>query len=128
MLVAVIKPATSSIDTKLTWKSSNPNIATVSDNGLVTGIATGDAIITVQTGNGKIASCNVSVKIAQPEPIEITLNKTAVTLDLSSSSTEKLTATSNSSESLNWSSSNINAATVSDDGVITGKSLRRNRR
>ena len=122
MLVAVIKPSTSSIDTKLTWKSSNPNIATVSDNGLVTGIATGDAIITVQTGNGKIASCNVSVKIAQPEPIEITLNKTAVTLDLSSSSTEKLTATSNSSESLNWSSSNINVATVSDDGVITGKS------
>ena len=83
-LTAVIEPSTSNIKTELTWKSSNTNVATVSKNGLVTGKTTGTAQITVETGNGKTATCNVDVKIDQTEPekpIQITLNKNTTTID-----------------------------------------------
>ena len=123
-LTAVIEPSTSNIKTELTWKSSNTNVATVSKNGLVTGKTTGTAQITVETGNGKTATCNVDVKIDQTEPekpIQITLNKNTTTIDLSTTVTEKLVATTNSTEKLTWKSSNTNVATVSDDGLVTGK-------
>lgn len=123
-LTAVIEPSTSNIKTELTWKSSNTNVATVSKNGLVTGKTTGTAQITVETGNGKTATCNVDVKIDQTEPekpIQITLNKNTTTIDLSTTVTEKLVATTNSTEKLTWNSSNTNVATVSDDGLVTGK-------
>jgi len=36
----------------VTWTSSNPDVATVSANGLVTSVVKGDAIITVTTVDG----------------------------------------------------------------------------
>ena len=126
-LTATILPVTSSINTNLIWTSSNTKIATVSNNGGVRGIATGTAVITVETENGKKASCEVNVKMDKTdpvdpvEPIKITLNKTSATIDLAESNTEKIIATTNSLESLTWSSSNINVATVSDDGLVTAK-------
>lgn len=120
-LTATIDPTSSNVYTKLTWRSSNSNIATVSENGLVTGKATGSTTITVETQNGKSAFCNVDVKMKQTEETEIKLDKTSLTIDLSSSRTQKLIATTNSTENLSWISSNTNIATVSDDGLVTGK-------
>ena len=45
---------------KITWKSSNENVATV-DNGTVTAVGAGTAVITVTTTGGKTASCTVKV-------------------------------------------------------------------
>lgn len=48
----------------VTWVSSNPNVATVSDNGLVTAVSEGSATITVTTEDGqKVATCIVTVHI-----------------------------------------------------------------
>lgn len=44
-----------------TWKSDNPEIASVS-SGIVTGISVGNATITVTTSNGLSASCTIIVK------------------------------------------------------------------
>ncbi len=46
------------------WSSSNPSVATVDENGLVTGVAVGQALITAATTDGSNlnASCHVSVK------------------------------------------------------------------
>lgn len=44
------------------WQSSNPEIAYVDSNGLVTGVAAGEAIISATTVNNMIATCNVEVK------------------------------------------------------------------
>ena len=47
----------------LSWKSSNPTVATVNSNGKVTGISKGSATITVTSADGKFsAQCSVSVK------------------------------------------------------------------
>ena len=48
----------------VTWKSDNPEIVTVDANGKVTGVAIGEATITVTTEDGgKTATCKVAVKV-----------------------------------------------------------------
>jgi len=48
---------------EVVWKSSNPAVATVNDNGLVTAITNGKTTITVTTQDGKkTAECFVSVR------------------------------------------------------------------
>lgn len=48
---------------KVTWSSSNANVASVSSSGRVTAKAKGTAVITVKTEDGnKTASCTVTVK------------------------------------------------------------------
>jgi len=47
---------------KITWTSSNKNVATVSDKGRVTAKGEGTATITVKTYNGKKATCKVTVE------------------------------------------------------------------
>lgn len=56
---------------KLTWKSSNKRVATVSAMGEVEAIAAGTATITVKTFNGKKATCQVTVKAYEPEPTPV---------------------------------------------------------
>ena len=46
---------------KVTWKSSNTSVATVSATGVVTAKTAGTATITVTTYNGKTATCKVTV-------------------------------------------------------------------
>ena len=56
---ATIKPSELS-DEKLTWKSSDESVATVS-RGLVTAVSKGQTVITATSDNGKVATCTVTV-------------------------------------------------------------------
>ncbi len=60
-LTAKILPENTSMDKKLTWTSSDTSIATVDQNGVVKGVAAGNAVITVMTSNGKKDTCSVTV-------------------------------------------------------------------
>jgi len=60
-LVAEVNPSYAT-NTKVTWSSSDPYIATVDALGLVTGVAIGTAIITATTEDGsKTATADISV-------------------------------------------------------------------
>lgn len=59
-LVPTITPSNAN-NKSITWSSSNNNIATVSANGVVTGISGGTATITATTNNNLYASCSVTV-------------------------------------------------------------------
>ena len=59
-LNAVVTP-TDTTD-EIFWQSSNPSVATVSNNGLVTAVSNGSAIITVSCGSHN-AKCSISVNI-----------------------------------------------------------------
>ena len=61
-LVAIVTPANAT-NKKIEWTSSNTSVATVSDNGTVTAIATGNATITAITEDkGFEATCEVEVR------------------------------------------------------------------
>lgn len=69
-LIATIAPANAT-DQSVTWSSSNSSVATVSSDGLVTGVAVGTATITVTTTDGsKTATCSITVQEA-PTYIEM---------------------------------------------------------
>ena len=64
-LTAKVQPDNAT-DKTVTWTSSNKAIATVAD-GVVTGVAAGQAVITAKAGD-KEATCTVTVK--RPEPVD----------------------------------------------------------
>lgn len=64
-LTATVEPA-DAVNKNVTWSSNNASVATVS-NGVVTGVATGNAKITVTTEDGShTASCTVTVTTSLP--------------------------------------------------------------
>ena len=64
-LIAAVMPEDAT-DKTVTWTSSNTNVATVDNNGLVTAVAAGSATITATTNDGTnlSASCEVTVSIS----------------------------------------------------------------
>ena len=118
-LVAIVTPDNAS-NKNLSWSTSDASVASV-ENGLVTAIAPGAAVITVTTEDGgKTATCNIQVK-AKEYPVEgVSLDKTSAELVEG----EKMTLTATiapanaSNKNVTWSSSNASVATV-DNGVIT---------
>ncbi|MBQ7504642.1 MAG: Ig domain-containing protein [Ruminococcus sp.] len=50
---------------ELEWDSTNPSIVSVDNNGFITGISKGTAVIRCYTSNGKSASCSVKVTKAK---------------------------------------------------------------
>ena len=54
-------------ETTLKWSSSDESIVTVDDNGIVTAASVGTADITARAGNGKTATCRVTVMGGAPQ-------------------------------------------------------------
>ena len=61
-LIATVEPSNAT-DKRVTWASSNENVATVDANGTVTAVKAGTAAITATAadGSGKYATCTVTV-------------------------------------------------------------------
>lgn len=80
-LAANVNPSNAT-NKSVTWESDHPEIASVTQNGLVTATGEGNATITVKTSDGnKTASCQVNVEYSEiPDHTEldyISVNKTA---------------------------------------------------
>ncbi len=59
-LTATVSPSNAT-DKSLTWSSSNPSVARVDQNGLVTGVSPGHAVITVKSSNNLTLTCEVNI-------------------------------------------------------------------
>lgn len=111
----------------MAWSSSNTSIATVDQNGKVTGVAGGSATITVSSG-GKSATAAVTVTASSSGPVStITVSPSTTSVDVGSSVTLQATARDASGNvvggvSFSWSSSNTGTATVNGSGTVTGVS------
>ena len=81
-LVAKISQTDNNDNTNFTWTSSNTNVATVSNDGLVTGEANGETVIIVKDDSGAVATCKVTVQTS-PTNIYFKENKTDKTKYLS---------------------------------------------
>ena len=107
------------------FTSDNDAVATVDDNGLVTALSSGEAVITVTTEDGKkTAKCKITVEkeIIQLKTITITnapaeLEKGAqVQLGI-----KYIPDNTTQSKSVEWKTSDASVAVVSSTGLVTAK-------
>lgn len=116
ILTAVTEPE--DISLTLNWTSSDESIVTVNNNGEAVGVASGNAVITVEA-DGKIATCNIKVNAIEAE--SITLSPTSVTLMEGESTyiTATILPENTSDKTLTWSSSDNTVAEINASGMIT---------
>jgi len=125
-LAATVKDANGTVltDRVVAWSSNNPAVATVSQTGVVTGVAAGSAIITaasesksatatvtvtgVPVGTVTVSPTSASVAVGQTTPLGVVVKDADGTVV-----TDRAVA---------WTSSAPAVATVSPSGVVTGVS------
>ena len=121
-LTATVAPKDAT-NKNVTWKSSNAAIASVDAAGKVTGVAAGEATITVTTEDGgKTATCKVTVSDTEIKVTGVTLNKTALTLNIGANETLSATVApaDATNQNVTWKSSNAAIASVDANGKVTG--------
>ena len=124
-LTATVAPADAT-NQNVTWKSDKPEIATINANGKVTGVAAGEATITVTTEEGgKTATCKVTVKAATVAVADVKLNKTELTLEVDWSETLTVTVAPADATNQNvmWKSDKPEIVSVDDNGKVTGVAI-----
>ncbi|MEE0978066.1 MAG: Ig-like domain-containing protein [Muribaculaceae bacterium] len=118
ILSASVQP-NNSYNKSVIWRSSNESIATVDNNGKVTAVKGGEAIITVSSFENPEIQDNCTVTVIQPVA-GVVLNKSV--LELTEDESEQLTTTitpdNASNTSVNWTSSDVSVAMVSPDGTV----------
>ena len=117
VLTATVSPEDATDKTVL-WSSDNPSVATVDQNGRVTAVDAGDAVITASAG-GFSATC--AVYCLNIPVSAVVLNKTSLSLARGASETLKATVSPSdaSDKTVKWNSDNPSVATVDQDGQVT---------
>lgn len=118
-LAAVAQPE-GKTDGRLVWSSSDGSVASVDEEGVVSGKSKGEAVITVTAvDGGYTAECRV--RVYQPVT-ELRMDNRSVTVDTGEDI--QLTATilpyDADNKSIVWSSDNPDVADVNGKGVVTG--------
>jgi uncharacterized protein YjdB len=106
----------------LSWISSNPNVASVS-NGFVRSLSAGTTIITASTTDGSNLSTNTNVTVTLPivKVTRVSLNPTSSILNTSDTLqlSAIITPANATNQNVIWSSSNFRLATVNQSGLVT---------
>lgn len=109
----------------VTWSTDSPNIASVDQDGVVTAVGLGSAVITCSSvaNPGVFAECSVTVtpsSLDYGELIAVSLNKNVVSM-LPGNSMQLDATVLNAEEGsgVTWSSLDENVATVTTEGVVT---------
>lgn len=119
-LKAAVKPNTTTIK-KLQWSTSDNTIASVDQNGKVSGLMEGDIYITVKTTDGSNLSDRCYVRVMDAIPASsITIAQTKLTMKKGDTAdlTYQLLPT-NTTDTVTMATDNKRVARVTDDGRIT---------
>lgn len=123
-LIASISPSNAS--TGIHWTSDNENIVTVSANGYITAIASGEAIIHVRTDNHVEAVCRVIVKQREIPITSVSISNTYLSLvqgqDYNISATIYPSNTT-MGKVIRWYSQNPEVAQIDSNGKIQAVSI-----
>ena len=109
---------------KVTYKSANKKIATVSRKGVLKGVKAGKTKVTVTSKKNSKKKATIKVVVKKAAVKKVKLNAKTVNLAVGGKKTLKATVTpkKNTSSKIAWSSSKKKVATVSSKGVVKGKS------
>jgi uncharacterized protein YjdB len=112
--------ADAGLSNQVTWKSSNPAVATVSASGGVTGVTAGTALITATavSDSTRTATSLITVRTSP----SVTVSPAAFTLALNETKTFAATVSvpAGLSNAVTWTSADPSIATVNSSGVVTG--------
>ena len=106
---------------QVTWSSANEQIATVDQNGVVTGVKRGTARITAMAADGSNIRANISIQVTQNAE-EITLDKDDTIVSVGRSAVLRATVLpkETNNKRVTWTSSDESIAKVNAQGRITG--------
>ena len=116
-LTPALKPV--GVDQTITWSSMDESIATVDQNGHVTGIKTGEVQIKAVSDTGVEHLCKV---IVTGHPNAISIDKKSI--DMTVGDTDKITTTftpEGTTDDITYESSNTNVVTIDNKGTLTAK-------
>ena len=120
-LIVTIKPSELS-SSKLIWKSSNSKIVSVDENGKIKGLASGKAVITVTSSNGKEATCQVEVvkDEVNVKKIRLVPNRSSIDVGKMTQIVALIEPKNATNRDLVWTSSDTKIATVDSKGFVKG--------
>lgn len=124
-LTATVAPANATTKTGV-WASSNTAVATVSNTGLVTGVAAGTANITFTTTDGAFVATSVATittPVVVPTSVTISPASPTTTVGGTVALTAAITPAGSTDKTGVWSSATPAVATVAQDGTVTGVSV-----
>ena len=111
-------PNNANKNTKMKWTSKKKTVATVTQDGMVTGKAVGNSTIMAASKNGKSAECLV---VCQAKITGITVNPVTAVIQIGETTQLTATITPNTvTEKITWKSSNTDVAKVNRNGLVTG--------
>ena len=120
VLAAEILPANTTLDKTLSWSSSDPEIVSVDENGTVTALGKGSAVITAEAVNGVSGKCEIRVPIYAES---ITVSPSSVSVYTGKQYRLKASIypeDANEGIGVSWISDSPEIAEVDENGIITG--------
>lgn len=117
-LVANITPENAT-NKKVVWSSEDKTIATVSGDGVVSGVSAGKTVVTATTEDGGFyTTCEVEVNNIMVKNIFLGYSSLSILPTEIRQITAEITPSNAFNKKLIWSSSNPEVATVSEDGLV----------
>lgn len=112
-------------DKKVVWTIGDSNIASISSNGLVTGLSIGETVATVTTHDGGFTdTCDIIVSVpVDPDvvsSVELDQHSAIIEIDEQINLTATVLPATALNKTVQWSSSNDDVASISNTGLITG--------
>ena len=103
--------------------TSGTGIVSVSSEGLITAIQSGNAVVTATSTLDSEVAANINITVTSSIAVTgVTLNKSSTSLEISMNETltETITPTDATNKNVTWSSSDNSTVSVDSDGLITG--------
>ncbi len=119
-LTATIIPEDAT-DRTITWRSADPTVATVSADGVVTGITAGTVTVYASSSNGLTADCFVTVIARTVEPTGISLSNTSMLMRVGYTAEliPVIEPDNATDKTVTWHSADESIATVDANGIVT---------
>lgn len=121
-LTAIVIPETTTNKT-VEWKSNKPDVATVSESGVVTAISVGEAVITATSSAGQTAEIKITVIPTKVQSIDLNRYSAQIKVQEGFQLLATIQPATATDKTLIWTSSNPLTVSVDDEGNVLGLAL-----
>lgn len=104
--------------TTISWQSSQPEVATISSNGILTALTIGTTIVSCTASNGVQASCEVTVTPVLSTSVSINPTESELTVGDKLQLEATVAPDNATNKSVTWSSTNEAVAVVDESGKV----------